>query len=395
MSIENRNCCAVVLGGYVNGYSIVRELYSFNIDDIILIEKGRSLSGYSNKIKSKIRVSNFSPNELLTSLLKIKQEYDYLIIYPTDDAQLESLLTIKKNIDQFSFIPFNDQNLLESLKKSVQYQFCEALNIPYPQTQILSSVDDFTSFKDLKYPLIIKPEKREDLKINVFRSLIIDSEEDLIYNKENLTEFMRNGLRFIVSELIPGNTNGNIYAYTAYVSKDGLLLNHWGGRKLSQWPDDYGVFSSASNEAPKEVMEQGEKLVKAMELTGIVEPEFKYDNRDGKYKLMEVNLRSMMWHRVGHLSGVFLQYSQWLEAMNKSVPSYKQTDEIIHYSYEKFELSNILFRKGYYKYFKNSIRNRPINWAVFDLKDVKPFLFDIIYIVNELIKRAVKKNHHA
>ena len=68
-------------------------------------------------------------------------------------------------------------------------------------------------------------------------------------------------------------------------------------------------------------MVQGRKLLNGMDIKGIAQPEFKYDFRDQKYKLMEINLRSMMWHRVGNLSGVNLQYSQYLDALGEKVVS--------------------------------------------------------------------------
>jgi len=62
---------------------------------------------------------------------------------------------------------------------------------------------------------------------------------------------------------------------------------------------------------------QGRTLLNGMDIKGIAQPEFKYDSRDKKYKLTEINLRSMMWHKMGNLSGVDLHYSQYLDALGK------------------------------------------------------------------------------
>jgi predicted ATP-grasp superfamily ATP-dependent carboligase len=79
-----------------------------------------------------------------------------------------------------------------------------------------------------------------------------------------------------------------------------------------------------------------------MNIYGIAEPEFKYDHRDGKYKLTEINLRSMMWHRVGNLSGVNIQYSQYLDALGKTVPHQDQLkNKNIHFVYLRHEIINI------------------------------------------------------
>ena len=45
-----KNNCALVLGGYINGYSIIKELHEEGIKDIALFDSGRSIAGFSNKI---------------------------------------------------------------------------------------------------------------------------------------------------------------------------------------------------------------------------------------------------------------------------------------------------------------------------------------------------------
>lgn len=47
----------------------------------------------------------------------------------------------------------------------------------------------------------------------------------------------------------------------------------------------------------------------------ISEFEYKYDPRDGTYKFMGISLRSTAWNRVGHLSGVNLHRTQYLDAL--------------------------------------------------------------------------------
>jgi len=195
---------------------------------------------------------------------------------------------------------------------------------------------------------------------------------------------------FLASEFIPGDDT-NIYAYVGYRSQDGEILNEWVGKKLTQYPDIFGVFSSGSNEAPKIVKEQGRKLLEVMDLKGINEPEFKYDSRDGKYKLMEINLRSMMWHRVGNLSGVNIQYSQYLDAIGKNIEVQHQNQEdIIHFIYMKHEILNLFTRKSYWKHFKRNVFHKNREFAVYDKNDLKPFFYDLIGTIKGVILVCLK-----
>ncbi|SHI49823.1 hypothetical protein [Pseudozobellia thermophila] len=385
------DACAVVLGGYVNGYSIIQELDYFRIKNIALLYHGNQIARFSRRINEKHRIGT-NKEDLLSALAELHKKYDRLVLYPTDDHQMENLLELRNLIESYCFLPFNPENLHRVADKAVQYQFCEKLGVPYPKTAEVKKDSDIDDIKLLALPLIIKPNKREDLKIKIFRSYTIDSWKDFETVRNQLTAFMDKGVTFIASEIIPGHTNGTIYAYTAYRSpKTKKIENEWIGRKLTQFPDDYGVFSSASNEAPEIIREQGRKLLEGMSLYGICEPEFKFDERDGKYKLMEINLRSMMWHRTGHLSGVYLQYTQWCDALNIPIPNYVQSSGLLHFCYFKHEIINLIFRRGYFKYFKNNLGGKNMSLALWDKNDPLPFLVDQVYTVVSLIKLMGRK----
>ncbi len=383
--------CAVILGGYVNGYSIIQELSSFGIEDIILLHYGNQLASYSNKITDSAIIDKTEVS-LYKALVEIRVKYEYLILFPTDDLQIENLFGMREKISSFCFLPFNTENILEVSNKAIQYSFCEKLGVPFPKTIEVSLIEDLNKIVEIPFPIIVKPNKREDLKIKVFRSIRLENDQEYSKIKGRLIELLEKGVSFVASEIIPGDTNGNIYAYTAYrSSKSNTIINEWIGKKLTQYPDDYGVFSSASNQAPKIIEEQGRTLLNGMNLHGICEPEFKFDHRDGKYKLMEINLRSMMWHRLGHLSGVYLQYTQWCDALGIPIEKYNQKKEVIHFSYLKHEIVNLIFRNRYFNYFKANLIKNKRNVALYDRKDIKPFVFDSFLILKEIVKTAIKK----
>tara|TARA_B100000902_G_scaffold399305_1_gene469523 strand:+ start:4359 stop:5540 length:1182 start_codon:yes stop_codon:yes gene_type:complete len=381
---------AVVLGGYVNGYNIIRELHGNNVKNIALLGYSKSLAAFSNKIYKSTLIEK-SPESLLNALNELHDNKNYLIIYPTDDMHIEHLEKINAKIKHFSFLPMNIKNILKTMDKAWQYNFCKENDIPFPEFIELNKTNDLKKLFKANFPILVKPKIRDDLKLNIFRNLYLKNLKHLNLNFDMLTKKINEGFTFVSTEVIPGD-DSKIFAYVAYRDQNGTILNEWIGKKLNQYPDNFGVFSSASNQAPKIILEQGRKLVNRMNLMGICEPEFKYDLRDNKYKLMEINLRSMMWHRVGNLSGVNLQYSQYLDATTKKVPKHTQNqNEVVHFVYMKHELYNLFFRKNYFKSFlKNVFGSRKRDFATFNFSDTKPFLFDLYCIIEGVIKRCLK-----
>lgn len=371
---------ALVLGGHVNGYSIVKELYEHGIENIALFDPGQSLARFSNKVKYRAVIDE-TPETLLCELKKLNQKYEFIVVYPTDDLQVTNLHTIYDNVSDFCYLPFNKNKVIQASDKDFQYETCEQIGIPYPKSVSVNVVEDLDAFETLSFPLLIKPSTRKDLTMGVFRTLYIDTLEDYESKKTRLAKLVSKGISFVISEYIPGDDT-NIYAYTCFRNEKGEILNEWTGKKLTQYPDNFGVFCSASNEAPIDILMQGRDLVTALDAYGIVEPEFKYDFRDGKFKLMEVNLRSMMWHRIGSVSGVKLHETQFKHATGQFVTRYTQDkSRSIHYVLMLHEIPNLIARRGYWKQFKQNIWGGGKRfWAVFEWCDIKPFLYSFFLL---------------
>jgi D-aspartate ligase len=384
--MKNTDCC-LVLSGYVNGYSIIRELSKQGIRNIVVFDTQKSLAAYSNKIQKFVRIDP-SVQSLYQAIHDLHQEFDRIILFPTSERHLEQLHELYDKIESYCFLPFNRQNLLASISKINQYEHCEKSGVPYPQSVTIRHEHQLDQLLRLPFPIIVKPSHRDNERNDVFRHLVLNTPDDYESCKDVIQGYLAKGVTFLASEIIPGDSS-NIYAYVGYRSKQGVILNEWTGKKLSQYPNHFGVFASASNQAPPEVLHQGRKLLEAMDLYGICEPEFKYDSRDGTYKLMEINLRPMMWNRVGSLSGVNLMYTQYLDARGeKTVKEQQDQTRDLHFVYGKYEL--LSFLKGTISFktlWKNLFCSDKTYFAVFDVQDIKPFWADILHSLRILFRK--------
>ena len=375
----------------MNGYSIICELRERGVKPIWLLDNNRSLASFSRRIDGFLRIGN-DPRSLLEALRKLSSNYRKLVVYPTNDVHLEDLYAIHDEISAYCFLPYNRDNLLSALDKKTQYDYCDKLNVPHPCSIELNTPEDIPRLAALGHPIIIRPRKRDDLRSDVFRNLLLTSVADIERHATHLTQLLERGVSLLASEVIPGD-DANIHAYVAYRSASGKILDEWIGRKLNQFPDGFGVFSSASNEAPEIVRELGRRLVDGMDLHGIVQPEFKFDPRDGKFKLMEINLRSMMWHRLGNRTGVFLQHAQWMDAQGQPVErTNRQCTRRIHLVYLKHECGNLLSRRGYFRQFtRNLFGGDQRSFVVLDYSDPGPMVRDLLsyfrYMAGALLLR--------
>lgn len=382
---------ALVLGGYINGYSIVKELHEEGIENITLFHAGRSVAGFSNKVNY-LAIIDKTPESLLNELKELNKQFDYIVPFPTDDLQVENLYYIREEIKDFCYLPFNPNTVMESFNKYYQYAVCERTGTPYPKTCQIKTMADIERISDLTFPVIVKPSTRVDIVQNVFRNLYLANVDVFTEKKLCLQNGIEKNIQFIASEFVPGDDT-NIYAYTCYRSQDGVIQNEWTGKKLTQYPDNYGVFCSASNQAPEAVLEQGRTLVEAMDAFGVIEPEFKFDERDQKFKLMEVNLRSMMWHRTGKISGVRLHKSMYDYATGqKPTKDTQYKVPVTHFVFMAHEIGNLIARKGYWTHFKYNVWGGDKRvWAVFELGDIKPFVYSLYLLLRVSALACLKR----
>jgi D-aspartate ligase len=124
--------------------------------------------------------------------------------------------------------------------------------------------------------------------------------------------------RIMVQELIPGN--GRAQMSYAAVWDRGEPIGSLTARRLRQYPVDFGFTSTYVETVTLPQIEQAAcRFLKSLEYSGLVEIEFKYDARDGTYKILDVNTRSWTWIALGAAAGVDFAFIQWQLAVGREV----------------------------------------------------------------------------
>ncbi len=400
---------ALVLGLYINGYSIIRELAKDPSIRIIGLDYNKANIGFASRYLSERYAVDYNGKDeiLLNFLLNYgKKQDEKIVIYPTHDHHTKFLAEYNNELKDYYHMPINPKTIPIVLNKKNQYSMCEKIGIPYPKTIFISSSEELDKsiieIKKMLYPVVIKPFSRAENPAICFdfRLIKIDDFTDFEKFLPTLKNYVNHG--FLISEIVPGEPD-NIWVYHGYLDEESDVIAGWTGRKLTQRPYYFGVFSSGRCEINPVVEELGIKLLKAFD-TRLGEPEFKYDIRDNKYKLMEINPRYDMWHIVGTQGGVNLPLIQYyhmvceknkLERMQK-----KQSKKFAHIVFMESELLNITDHKPRSKFIKNSINSLMLKnkiWAIANYSDPLPGIknllkFNLIKaIAGKILPRTVKK----
>ena len=103
------------------------------------------------------------------------------------------------------------------------------------------------------------------------------------------------------------------------------------GRKLRQRPPRFGECRVGESVYVEDIINDGEKLLSGLGFFGISQVEFKYDARDGKYKLMEVNPRSWSWISLPIAMGINIPFACFCDALGIQIPAQPMTRQRVLY----------------------------------------------------------------
>jgi D-aspartate ligase len=163
--------------------------------------------------------------------------------------------------------------------------------IPTPETFFPRSREDVLTFlKTTRFPVVMKT--ADPFAPHVPPKAIVHDEAALLARFD--AESIGGTANYVLQEYIPGDAR-DVWMCNAYFTRDSECLAIYTGRKLRQ-VNETGVASLAVCEANAEVEALTRRFMQDVGYAGAVGIGYRYDARDGQYKVLDVNPR---------VSGVF------------------------------------------------------------------------------------------
>lgn len=300
MTVGNEVFVPILLGSDMNAYGMARSFHEeYGIKSLVI---GRAtLSATANsKILSLREIPDLNKQEVfLPTILKVAEEFKgrKLLLLACGDDYAKLIINNKPALTPYFSVPYIDKSLMERLVlKENFYEICEEYDFAYPKTVLCTYENKDELALDFKYPIIIKasnsvaywncsfPGKK---KVFVAHD---ENEKDAIIEaiykssyKDNLT----------IQEFIPGD-DSYMRVLNAYVGKDGKVkLMSLGNPILEEHsPEGIGSYAAIINTFDEALMDKVRHFLEDVGYTGFANFDMKYDQRDGQYKLFEINLRN-------------------------------------------------------------------------------------------------------
>jgi len=378
----NINHTAIVLGLFETGLGVSRTLGREGIE-VIGLDFKKDIGFYSKYINAQVCPHPIENEKaFIEFLIKLAKNYKYKpVLYITSDDFLKIVSVHLDLLQKYLLINMPEAALLNLISnKFEQNNLAKNAVINVPETSLIESQKDIDQvYNNLTFPIFVK-----GMEATEWRKVFGGSNKGFIYStldefKNASKELLTKKIKIIAQVLIEG-PDTNHFKFCGYVNKSGKLIAGFCLKKIRQNPIHFGVGCSVESIRNNELMELGKKFFKAIDYLGIGSAEFKIDERDGKFKLIELNPRYWQQNSLAPACGVNFPLIQYLDLTDQPVNDtfdfkvgvkwvniYSDFDSFLSYKKE-----GALNFTGWLK----SLKGKKVfsDWAV---DDIKPGFYEI------------------
>jgi D-aspartate ligase len=193
--------------------------------------------------------------------------------------------------------------------KHLTYQQAQSVGVSVPASYHPRDRSGVAAL-DCQFPVILKPAARAG--VNAFtlaKAWKADSRDELLSHYDAAAALVGHDA-IVIQEYIPGSGK-NQFSYAA-VWSHGAPVASLVARRVRQYPIEFG-FTSTFVEVTEnhDVEAAAVRFLASLQYDGLVELEFKFDERGGTYKLLDFNARPWTWLGLGATAGVDFPYLLW------------------------------------------------------------------------------------
>jgi len=309
---------ALVLGGAHGSLAIARSLGRHGIP-VHLVTDHRLVT-LSRYVRRHAFWNGPAHPDALGSLLKFSQRHslDGAVLFAGGDAEASF---IAQNHDALSSIfrlttlPWAQLRWMSD--KSLMLAHAAKIGIDAPRCYRPRRRGEVEQL-DCRFPLVLKPALRtQENAFTLAKAWRVDDRAALLARYDQAVALVgRDGI--VMQEFIPGGGEAQ-FSYAAVFDR-GMPVATLVARRARQYPVEFGYTSTFVETVDCAAVEAaGHRYLASLDYTGLAEVEFKFDPRDQRYKILDVNARIWTWCALGDRVGTDFPHVQWRLALGETI----------------------------------------------------------------------------
>jgi predicted ATP-grasp superfamily ATP-dependent carboligase len=382
MTPFNTEVPVLILNCKLGGLAIVRSLGMQGVECWGIDERDDCpgfLSKYTKGRRILARFDEEQPQQYLQVVLDAAARIGRrAVLIPTSD---ELVLWCAQQAEQlqphFDFARHDPAMIDRLTGKASMTELAAEYDVPVPLNHLpQSEADLIEAASRFQFPVMLKPSlgSGQNTSANQMMVLVHDLDE-LVREYRQREDPARPNM--MIQEYIPGDDD-QVWIFDGYFDQQSVCRAPFTGRKLRQYPIHRGCASMGEQCPADEVARVMENFLSGIGYCGIVDAGLRYDARDGRYKLLDVN------PRIGQAFRLFLgadgsdlaqiQYRDLTGQLEGNVPQ----REFGRWFIEDYELiSFFAYRREWTLTTMQWLRSfsGATESAWWSLRDLRPFLF--------------------
>lgn len=296
----NTDFIPVLLGTDANAYGMARSFYEeYGVKSYTIGKGALAATANSRIVEVVVSEPKIEEDEIFVNTLKnFAKGYEgkTLLLVPCGDNYIKLLVRNKDKLKALYRFECIDEELLMrlSLKESF-YEVCTEYGFEFPKTDSCTYENYKTHKPAFDFPMIIKPSNSVaywNCKFN-FKKKVFVAENEKEYRKI-LDAIYSSSYKdtLILQEYIPGD-DSHMRVMNCFCGKDKKVKLISLGEVLLEehTPEGIGSYAAIINGYDKALSEKMRNFLESIGYVGFANFDMKFDERDGKYKLFEMNLR--------------------------------------------------------------------------------------------------------
>ncbi|MEX3747771.1 ATP-grasp domain-containing protein [Lysinibacillus xylanilyticus] len=291
----------VLLGDEMNAYGMARAFYeSYGVKPLALNHTNMEKIQQSDLLTFREVPRLHIDERFVVALKAIAEEYEgkKLLLLACDEFYVKKIVQHKEELAKYFVVPYVDAKLANQLlTRESMYELCADFGFQYPAMHVCT-VNDYEEFDiPFDYPVVIKP-----LNMTKYASCIFPDkknvyiardheEKDAIFHAIYKESAYRDDL--MIQQYIPGE-DAKMRVVNAYVGQDGKAkLLSMGNPILEEHsPEGIGRYVAIMTTYDKDLMDCVKSFLEEIQFQGFATLDMKYDERDGQYKLLSIELHN-------------------------------------------------------------------------------------------------------
>lgn len=367
--------------------AVVRSLGKKGLRVIVVSEYKSNISAYSKYCYRAYKChSPFkSENGFIFDIKNIVRREKIHYIVPITDVSMYTLLNPNNKLHHKIINIFPDFKLFSFISdKWKLLKLCQRLEINIPKTYFLEDLFQLEHYQDqLSFPVVIKP-SRSLLKIN---DKWFKAEVKIFDNYEELSRVCYQDVIYRFPFLLQEKVEGAGYGIFALYDQ-GRVICHFGHKRIREKPPLGGVSVLRESVALNDdMLLVADKILNTVQWHGPAMVEFKYNEQNKQYHLMEINGRFWGSLQLAIDAGVDFP---WLLLNPQNIENYKRGIKLRWFLGDlDHHLALAKTTSGLFKKLKTILnfliyREPNINLEVFRSEDMRPFLCELVIYLQDI-----------